>query len=112
MVSYSRQLLYETLRSVNSAAFTGVYVTIGGPLLHPCSIIKLVNNSTVLVTVSEDGINDMDVAPGNSFYLYDITSDSPQESGSIYKKEGTQYYVKGSVGTGLVYLVAQYVGQF
>src|ERR1700687_3649091 len=98
-MAYSRKLLYETLRSRDSATFTGSYQTLGGPLLHPCSLIKLVNNSSVLVTISIDGISDVDVAPGTSFWLYDVTSDSPPESGSIFIPQGTQYYVKGSAST-------------
>ena len=110
-MSYTRKLVYETRRSIDSATFTGSYQALGGPLLHPASLIKLVNNSTVLVDISIDGVNDHDVAPGTSFWLYDVTSDSPFESGSIFVSKGTQYYVKGSAGTGLVYLVVQHVQQ-
>jgi hypothetical protein len=110
-MAYTRKLLPDLLRSIDSATFVGTYLALGTPLTYNCSIVKLVNNSTVLVTVSIDGVNDYDVAPGNSFYLYDVTSDSPQESGSIFISKGTQYYVKGSVGSGLVYLVTYYVAQ-
>lgn len=108
---FSRRLTYETLRSIDSATFTGSYQALGTPLTHPASIVKLVNNSTVLVTVSIDGSTDVDIAPASSFWLYDITSDSPQETGSIFVEKGRQYYVKGSAGTGSVYLVVQYVTQ-
>lgn len=110
-MSYTRQLEYETIRSIDSATFTGSYQKIGAPLSNACSLLKLVNNSTVLVTISVDGVNDHDISPAASFWLYDITSDSPEESGSIFRKKGTQYWVKGSAGTGSVYLVAQYVVQ-
>ena len=77
-MSYKRTLLYEPLRSIDSATFTGSYQALGTPLAHPASIVKLVNNSTVLVTVSVDGVNDHDVAPASSFWLYDVTSDNYQ----------------------------------
>lgn len=112
MMSYSRQLTYEVLRSRDSATFTGSYQTLGTPLEHPASIVKIVNNSSVIVTISIDGTNDHDILPAGSFTLYDVTSDSPYESGSIFVKSGTQYYVKGSASTGSVYLVVQYVKQF
>lgn len=110
-MSYTRRLVYDTLRSRDSATFTGSYQTLGSALTTNASIVKVVNNSTVLVTISIDGTNDHDILPGNSFFLYDVTSDSPQESGSIFVEKGRQYYVKGSAGTGLVYLVIQYVLQ-
>lgn len=110
-MSWTKQLNYETLRSIDSATFTGSYQALGTPLANPASIIKLINNSSVIVTVSTNGTNDHDVVPGGSFFLYDATSDSPQESGSIFFKQGTQFYVKGSASTGLVYLVALYVRQ-
>lgn len=110
-MAYTRKLVYETLRSRDSATFTGSYQTLGSALSNPASIVKLINNSTVLVTISVDGVNDHDVAPANSFWLYDATSDSALESGSIFVPKGTQYYIKGSAGTGSVYLVVQYIQQ-
>lgn len=110
-MAYTRQLKYETLRSIDSSTFTGNYQTLGSAISNAVSLIKVVNNSTVLVTVSVDGVNDHDILPAGSFFLYDVTSDSPQESGSIFVEKGRQYYVKGSAGTGSVYLVAQYVRQ-
>lgn len=110
-MSYTRKLRYETLRSRDSATFTGSYQTLGTPLANPASIVKLVNNSAVLVTISVDGVNDHDIAPASSFWLYDVTSDSPPESGSIFTAKGTQYYIKGAASTGSVYLVVQYVQQ-
>lgn len=105
-MAYTTRLSWETLRSVDSATFAASYVTLGGPLLHPAYILKLVNNSTVLVTISIDGTTDIDVAPANSFWLYDEDEGNPSHE-SI--PAGTQIYVKGSAGTGLVYLVSQYI---
>jgi hypothetical protein len=99
------RIAWETLRSVDSATFAGAYVAVGGPLLHPSYILKLVNNSNVLVTISVDGVNDVDVAPANSFWLYDEDHTKNYEA----MPAGTQIYVKGAVGVGLVYLVTQYI---
>ncbi len=109
-MSYTARLAWETLRSIDSATFTGLYQALGTPLAHPSYICKLVNNSTVLVTISIDGINDVDVAPANSFWLYDES-----KAGAISSvpalPHGTQIMVKGSAGTGSVYLVSQYIVQ-
>lgn len=107
-MSYTNKITWETLRSVDSATFAGSYVAIGGPLLHPGYIVKLVNNSSVLVTVSIDGATDIDVAPANSFWLYD-ESKVGQSSSVPALPQGTQIYVKGGAGVGLVYLVVQYI---
>ena len=107
-MAYSQRVAWETLRSIDSATFTGVYQNLGTPLLHPGYIVKLVNNSTVLVTISIDGINDMDVAPANSFWLYD-EGKVGRDSAFPALPQGTQIMVKGSAGLGLVYLVSQFI---
>jgi hypothetical protein len=111
-MAYTKQLLYEPIRSIDSATFTGAFQAIGGPLLHPASIVKLVNTSASIITVSIDGTTTVDVAPGASFFLYDITSNSPiRGDDAIFVPQGRQYYVSGAVSTGLVYLVVQYIVQ-
>ena len=107
-MSFSQRIAWETLRSRDSATFTGSYQTLGTPLVYPGYIVKLVNNSTVLVTISIDGINDMDVAPSNSFWLYD-EGKSGLNASSPALPAGTQILIKGSAGTGSVYLVSQYI---
>lgn len=98
----------ETLRSIDSATFTGTYQALGTPLLQPGILVKFVNNSTVTVTVSWDGVNDHDIYPTTTFCLYDVTANSQTDEG-IQIQEGTQFYVKGSAGTGFFYLVDFYV---
>jgi hypothetical protein len=104
-------MLYEPIRSIDSSTFTGTYQKLGTPLVNAASIVKLVNNSTSLITVSVDGTTTVDVAPPTSFFLYDITSDSPNSTDAVFIPAGTQYLVSGAAGTGLVYLVVQYVVQ-
>lgn len=105
-MAFTTRLTWEPLRSIDSATFTGNYLPLGDPLSHPAYILKLVNNSTVLVTISIDGTTDIDVAPSNSFWLYD--EDEGNQSHEAIPA-GTQIYVKGSAGTGSVYLVSQYI---
>jgi len=109
-MAYTQRLTWEPLRSIDSATLTGIYVTLGTPLANPSYICKLVNNSTSLVTISIDGVNDIDVAPANSFWLYDESKGSTLAA-SPSLPEGTQIYVKGSAGTGRIYLVSQYLIQ-
>lgn len=104
----TQRIEWEVLRSIDSATLTGSYQAVGTPLIYPGYIVKLVNTSNVLVTISNDGINDKDVAPANSFWLYDeskvgIVGQHPA------LPAGTQIMVRGSAGIGLIYLVVQYL---
>jgi len=107
-MSYTNRIDWEPLRSIDSATFVGTYLKLGTPLQYPAYILKLVNASDVLVTISINGTSDIDVAPSNSFWLYDegkvgINSQYPS------LPAGTQVFVKGAAGTGSVYLVSQYI---
>jgi len=107
-MSFTSRIAWETLRTIDSATFTGSYQAVGVPLANPSYILKMVNNSTVIVTISIDGLNDVDVCPAGSFWLYD-EGKVGLSSGFPSVPKGTQIYVKGSAGTGLVYLVTQYI---
>lgn len=109
MGSYTTRIAWETLRSIDSTTLTGSYQALGTPLANPSYICKLVNNSTVLVTISIDGLTDIDVAPANSFWLYDESKNISGIGPLISLPKGTQFYVKGSAGTGSIYLVSQYL---
>lgn len=106
-MSFGVRVKYETLRSIDSATFTGSYQNLGTALSNPAIIVKLVNNSDQLVTLSTDGTNDHDIFPTGSFTLYDYSANK-QNAPYLAAAKGTQYRVKGSAGTGLVYLVVQY----
>jgi hypothetical protein len=106
---YTTRVQWETLR-VLTAPFSGAYQAVGSPLANPSYKLKLVNNTTALVTISIDGVNDIDVAPAGSFWLYDEYSTQFREG----IPANTQIYVKGAVGTGganNVYLVTQFLQQ-
>lgn len=107
MMSFAVIVLPEPLRSRSAGTFTGSYQSIGTPFDHQICLLKILNDTTVGVTVSWDGVNDHDYLPANSFSLYDITAQTQRESG-IYISKGTQLRVKGSVGAGSVYVVALY----
>lgn len=109
-MAYTNRLLYENIRSANTASAT-VYLALGTPLANYGSIVKMVNLSNKDLLISVDGVNSVDVCPANGFWLYDVTSDSPK-SNPIFVDKGRQYSVlttDGLAGTGLVYLVVQYI---
>lgn len=94
----------DTIRSIDSATFTGAYQAVGIPLTRNIRLFKVVNDSSVPVTLSWDGINDHDYIPANAFSLYDITSDKVKDDG-WFVSTGTQFYVKGAAGVRFVYIV-------
>lgn len=109
MGTQTSRIAWETLRSIDSSTLTGSYQALGSVLSHPSYICKMVNNSTSLVTVSIDGATDIDVCPGNSFWLYDESKFINGVSLAPALPQQTQFFVKGSAGVGLIYLVTQYL---
>jgi hypothetical protein len=105
---YTQRINWEPLRSIDSSTLSGSYQALGTPLANASYILKLVNNSTSLITISINGTSDIDVAPANSFWLYD-ESKVGRDGAFPAVPQGTQIYVKGSAGTGLIYLVSQYI---
>lgn len=103
------KVFYEPLRSIDSAIFTGAYQALGAPLVHSPFLIKLVNTSTMPVTISLDGATDHDICPQGSFYLYDEGANASRGSVLAFKAK-TQVWIRGNAGVGRVYLVVQYVG--
>lgn len=106
-MAYTNKINWEPLRSIAASTFTGSFQAVGTPLVYPSYICKLVNNSTVLVTISIDGSTAVDVAPAGSFWLYDEGKAPNAYNPAL--PANTQFYVSGSAGTGSVYLISQYI---
>lgn len=104
-MSYKTTITWEALRSFNSASLTGGYDLIGTPLLHPAYNLRFVNSSDKNVTISIDGATDIDVCPANTSVVYNEYKTIAREG----IPKGTQFYVKGTAGTGTLYVVVQYI---
>lgn len=113
-MSVTNRVNWEALRSLDSATMVSAvtYYNVGTALLFPSYKLKLVNNSNVLVTVSINGTSDIDVAPANSYWLYDETQASVATANCPAIPAGTLISVKSAApGVGLIYLVSQYLIQ-
>lgn len=108
MGATATRVTWETRRSIDASTFTGSYQALGTPLSHPSYILKMVNNSNKDVDISIDGSTDIDIAPAGTFWLYDEGKVGANATLPAVPK-GTQIYVKGSAGTGSVYLISQYI---
>lgn len=113
-MGYTCNVDWEALRSLDTSTMSSssTYYAVGGPLLHPSYKLKMVNNSNVLVTVSRNGTSDIDVCPGNAFWLYDESQAQFPSVTVPAIPQGTQIFVKSaSAGIGLIYLVSQFIVQ-
>ena len=108
MPSVKNKLAFEALRSRASSTLTGSYQTLGAVMAHPIRIFKLTSTSTTDVTVSYDGgTTDHEILPAGSFLLIDVTSDRVWDC-EFALAEGVQVSIKGSAGTGTIYLSTYY----
>lgn len=107
-MSVIKQVLkFETLRSINSASFTGTYQQLGSILAFPSRFLFIVNNTGVLVTMSTDGLNDHFVLQAGAGLTFDETANAIPFS-QLAIPQGTQFWIKGSASTGSVYLTTAY----
>lgn len=100
----------DTLRQIAATSFDNTFQAVGTPLIYPSPLVKFINNTSVLVIVSWDGVTFHDVMPSETFTIYDFCSDAGTTAG-WYAPEGTQFYVNGSVGTGSFYIVVFYTSE-
>lgn len=108
------RIIPEPIRARDASTFNGAFQTLGSSLTFACCLIKIVNTSNVVSSVSWDGVNTHDILPANSFALYDICSDAGSQRG-LYVAQGTQFWVSGSASvtnTGTIYLVAFHTSEF
>lgn len=108
MGAQSTVLTWDKLRSIASSAVSGTYAAVGTAFTYPVRLLKILNNSTEDVTVSIDGVNDYDYIPAGSFTLYDCGTNRGNPSPSMEIRQNTQIFVKGTGGTGNIYVVCLY----
>ncbi len=113
----SRRAQWAKLQSFDTATASGTYQAFGLPLPQPGALVKIINTSTVSVTISDDGVNDKDIFPTSApACIYDFGSDAQGCAANerMALAAGTQLSIKatgGSAGTGLVYLVVIFQGE-
>jgi len=99
-----------TLASFDSSGLSGTYQAINsGGLANPCVILRIINDSNQDVTVSYDGSTNNDyVRSGESLILNGQSNSLPNSFVANFAK-GTVVYVKGTSGTGSIYLAGYYL---
>ncbi len=99
-----------TLTTIASSALTSSYQPINtNGLPEACFMIRINSSSSTLITLSYDGINDHEVVLPNQSVNLDFQSNSQPTAGFALMAKGTRVFVKGTAGTGNIYLSAYYV---
>lgn len=97
--------------SINSAGFTGAYqlISAAGGLPQACFLLRFVNDSDRIVTISYDGATDNDIIPIDAHFELNPQSNSQPNNFICLFPKGQKVYVKGAAGgTGLIYLAGYY----
>ena len=98
------------LSSVLSSTVTSLYAPLNGTgFAQAPFFIRIINASSAAITISYNGVNDHEFIPANSvFELASQTNSQPNAQVALFPKF-TVVYIKGTAGTGNIYLSGYYV---
>lgn len=98
------------LSSVLSSTVTGLYAPLNGTgFIQAPFFIRIINASSMAITVSYNGVDDHEFIPANTvFELPSQTNSQPNAQVALFPKY-TVVYIKGTAGTGNIYLSGYYV---
>lgn len=98
------------LSSVLSSAVTSLYTPLNGTgFLQAPFFIRINNASNMAITISYDGVNAHEFLAANTvFELPSQTNSQPNAQVALFPKN-TIVYIKGTAGTGNIYLSGYYV---
>lgn len=105
-MSYSNAAVFDTLRSENVIGAT--YTALGTAFTNRPVIVTFKNNTNGDVVISDDGVNDKLIFPAGSYTVYDVRTNSPQDT-DLTLPVRLQFYVKDGPNpstTGTFYLEA------
>lgn len=96
--------------SIDSSTFTGTYqlLSAAAGIPNACITLRIVNNSTKDVTVSFDGSHDHGFVRAGSDWDMTFQANSMPQNLVCLMAQFTPVYVKGSAGSGLVFLSGFY----
>lgn len=92
-MSYIDRAVFDTIRSLGVAGIGAAYAVIGAALANRAVILTFKNATNGDVFVSTDGVNDNLLLPANSFNIFDIRTNAPNNTDLLFPI-GTQFYVK------------------
>jgi len=99
------------LTNIASSALTSSYQAINTGFPHPLAILRLNSTSTTSVTVSYDGTNDHEFLLAGADLTLQFQTNSQPNTYIGNMAAGTIVYVKGTAGTGNIYVGGYYQPQ-
>jgi len=98
------------LSTVLSSTVTALYAPLNGTgFIQAPFFIRIINASNTAITVSYNGVDDHEFIAANSvFELPSQTNSQPNAQVALFPKN-TIVYIKGTAGTGSIYLSGYYV---
>lgn len=94
--------------SINSASINNTNYTVIGQLSNLVQGITLTNNSSTDIMVSFDGVLDNIFLPTKTSRQYDFQVNRAAINYVVGVTPDTQFYAKGTAGTGLLYIEGYY----
>lgn len=110
-MAVKNSVLAIPLASAASSGVSGTYLAINATgLPNACFKIRITNNSTKDITISYDGINDHEYLP-TAFAALDVYAQPGAQPNNFIANfaKGTVVWVKGTAGTGNIYLSGFYL---
>ncbi len=105
--SFVSAVVYETF---NTAALAAGYAPVNANGFDfPIFMLRLVNASGQVVSVSYDGVNDHDVLTANSSLVYAFQTNNAPNGHVAMIRKGTVIYVAGVAGAGTFYVIGYYL---
>ena len=100
------------LVSINSASLTSDYQEFNSAGLDgACFLLRVMNASDKGISLSYDGITDHEVVLANNTLQLDFQNNAQPNGWTALVSKGQVLYIKGTAGTGTVYLSGYYVSQ-
>jgi hypothetical protein len=110
----SVRVRYDIMQSINSLDITNDFQSVGLPFANPVRILKVTNLTNENMLISLNGIDNHDIVPANSFFLYDYASNKANAAGLLEQPQGDRIYVAAEStlpSIGNVYVTSVYASQ-
>ena len=104
-MSVKNSVSFIPLTNIDSATFTGAFQAINVGTPQSCFTFKIVNNSSVDITISLDGSTAHDFLPLKTAQIYDLQTNKQPQNDMCLLAQKSIVYVKGAAGIGSVYLI-------
>lgn len=111
-MAVTNKVLPITMTNIASSAVTGSYQAINSTgFPFACFLIDITNASTTDVTISFDGTNDHEYVIHGTNKILNFQTNSQPNNNISKMAIGTVVYVKGTAGTGNIYVSGFYQPQ-